>query len=840
MKTTVRAIFLAFVCCLLPAEEPVAILAHRCYSCHGSAKTAGLQLDSRETLLKGGKSGPSIHPGDPDKSLLIEAIRYQNPKLKMPPSGKLSDAEIALLADWVKDGAKYPDAPVQVAEYKIAPEQRAFWAYQPIKNPAAPAVKDAKWPKTNLDRFILAALEAKGMKPAVPADRRTLIRRASFDLTGLPPSPAEVEAFVADRSPDAFARVVDGLLASPHYGERWGRYWLDVARYSDDKLDSERDNPYPNAFRYRDWVIQAFNDDMPFDVFVKAQLAADHMPAAERGKYEPGLGFYALSPEFQDERVDATARGFLGLTVACAQCHDHKFDPIPTKDYYSMMGVFTSSHISEFPLVPEAEVKSWKDKKQRVDDQKQLIADFVKVQSDSLSAVLASRTADYMLGTDTSLDADTVERWKKYLAKTEKDHPFLNGWYASKSSKAALEFQTLVVAVNTEKNRIDEENKILLGLNPSRDALSQASLKSMERDRFVLWNEIYGSSGVVHYGDGKIDRFLGEAWKARLERMRADLKRLESDLPAQYPFLHVMADNDKPRDERIHLRGSQDTLGDVAPRRFLQILSTDGQKPFSEGSGRLDLANAIVSPANPLTARVIANRIWQHHFGQGLVRTPSNFGRQGDRPSHPELLDWLAQQLIDGRWSLKQLHREIMLSAAYQQSAAYNEAAFQSDPENRLLWRYNRRRLDAEALRDAVLAVAGDLDLSAGGPPVRMTEDFKRRTVYGFVSRRRLDGYLALFDFPNPNNTSEQRMETNVPLQRLFFMNSELMMREAEAFAARLKGSDTEKIQQAYELALGRPPLPLETKKALEFLKSGTWPQYAQALLSANEFSFVN
>lgn len=831
---------LSFVA-LLSADEPVAILAHRCFSCHAGAKLGGLQLDSREAALKGGKTGPALVPGDPEHSLLIQAVSHSHERLKMPPSGgKIPDSEISTLKTWVKDGAKYPEAPAKAREYVITSEQRAYWAFQPI--PAAtpaPAVSDAKWGKSPIDAFVLSKLEAKNLKPARPADRRTLIRRATLDLTGLPPTPADIDAFLADKSPDAFAKVVDRLLASPRYGERWGRYWLDVARYSDDKLDSERDNPYPNAYRYRDWVIQAFNDDMPFTEFVKAQIAGDQMPAGDRRKYEAGLGFYALSPEFQDERVDATSRGFLGLTVACAQCHDHKFDPIPTKDFYSLMGVFTSSKISEYPLAPEPEVKAWQAQKKAIDDQKKEIADFVRLQANSLAEIFAARTADYLTGSGADLDSETVERWKKYLEKPDKEHPYLKAWAASKSRKAAEDFQALVLSIAAEKKRIDDENHITLGLNPNRNDLSQASLKSLDRDKYVLWKDVFGNSGLFYYDDKKIDRFLGLAWKTRLDQMRAKLDAMEKALPPQYPFLHALEDVEKPKDEHIHLRGSSDNLGDIAPRRFLAILSKAEAPKFTQGSGRMELANAIADANNPLTARVIVNRIWQHHFGQGLVRTPSNFGRLGDRPSHPELLDWLARRLIENGWSMKKLHRDIMLSSAYAMGSAHDEAAFRVDPDNRMLWRFNRRRLDAEALRDSLLFVTGDLDPAAGGPPTRMADDFRRRAVYGFVSRRRLDGYLSLFDFPNPNATSEQRLETDVPLQRLFFMNSELMAKEAKILAEKLKGSDAEKIRTAYETIYGRPATPEEARVGLTFLKENSWPQYAQALLSAAEFSHM-
>ena len=827
------------------------VLAKNCYACHTGSKMGGLQLDSREHLLQGGKSGPAIVAGDPARSLLVRAIGYTDEKLKMPPAGKLPDDDIATLASWIKAGAVWPEtAPAEPAArksggYVITPEQRAFWAFQPVRNPAPPEVKDKSWAKSPIDRFILAKLEARGLKPAPPADKRVLIRRATFDLTGLPPTPEDVDAFVRDRSPGAFAKVVDRMLASPQYGERWGRYWLDIARYSDDKLDSTKETPYPNSFRYRDWVIQAFNQDMPYDLFVKAQIAGDQI----QPELEPALGFYALSPEFQDDRVDATTRGFLGLTVACAQCHDHKYDPIPTKDYYSLLGVFTSTEYYEYPLAPADVVKAYDTQKKNIEQQEKAIKDFVDRQSQELAEILAAKTARYMMaaakaGPAETLDPETLEKWIAYLQKPGKEHPYLAGWYAGPGKKAAEEFQSLLLSVNTEKKLIDDKNHITLGIDPSREKLSGASLLSLERDKYVLWRDFFGNKGVLRYDDKNIERFLAPEWKEHLNALQSELAAMKKQLPPQYPFLHAIRDTSKPANQRVHIRGSAANLGEEAPRRFLAILSKGEPAPFGKGSGRLELAEAIANPDNPLTARVMVNRVWQHHFGQGIVRTASNFGQLGDRPSHPELLDYLAHRFVESHWSIKTLHREIMLSSAYALSAAYSDKNYAADPGNRLLWRANRRRLDAESLRDALLFAAGDLDLKAGGPAAPLSEDNKRRAAYGFVSRKKLDGMLSLFDFPNPNSTSEQRLETNVPLQRLFFMNSGLVMQEAKALVGRLGDSDGEraKIIKAYKLLFNRDPTATELRLGNEFLRDSnhSWAQYAQVLLSSNEFSFVD
>ena len=398
------------------------VLAKNCYPCHTDSHMGGLRLDSAEAVRKGGNSGPPIVAGKPDESLLIQAIRRTHERIKMPPSDKLPDDEIAAIAKWVESGAVWPAnaATPSAPTYVITPEQRAFWAFQRVRSPAIPQVKDAAWTRGAIDRFILAKLEAQGLRPAPPADKRVLLRRATFDLTGLPPTPEEVDAFLGDRAADAFAKVVDRLLASPRYGERWGRYWLDVARYSDDKLNSTEEEPYPNAFRYRDWVIQAFNRDLPYNLFVKAQIAGDFLKSDDPSQYLPALGFYALSPEMQDERVDATTRGFLGLTVACAQCHDHKFDPIPQKDYYSLQGIFSSSQLHQVPLAPREVVEKWDAQKKELDKLQARLKDFVAEQTDQLGAILAGQTARFLLASRglapaDDLDAETLVRMKHYL-----------------------------------------------------------------------------------------------------------------------------------------------------------------------------------------------------------------------------------------------------------------------------------------------------------------------------------------------------------------------------------------------------------------------------------------
>src|SRR5581483_5385384 len=690
-----------------------------------------------------------------------------------------------------------------------------------------------------------------------------------------PPTPEDVDAFLKDTSAGAFAKVVDRLLASPHYGERWGRYWLDVARYSDDKLASTADAPYPNAFRYRDWVINAFNEDMPFDTFVKAQIAGDLLDPTNARNLVAGVGFYSLSPELQEDRVDATTRGFLGLTVACAQCHNHKYDPIPTRDYYALLGVFESTETSEFPLAPASVVKEYKQRKKQLDEQEEALKTFLNEQTATLEQVLGGKTSDYLLSAcrvlhnmppdeaakQLTLDRETLDRWVAYVKQSPRQQPYFDrydrlcrsGAPETEVKTAADEIQQLVLSVFREQRKIEEQNKIITGGATDEATLAKFQTRSLPRDKFVLWKDMFApprrgalrtETSVLYYGGEEIERFLPPLWKAYVGTLRDGVESLKRAMPAAYPFLQVLRDSDKPHDIRIHIRGNAENLGETAPRAFLSILSPGEPAPFRQGSGRLELAQAIANPQHPLTPRVMVNRIWQHHFGAGLVRTPSNFGKLGERPSHPELLDYLAYRFIRNGWSIKAMHREIMLSAAYQLSADDSADNYARDPDNRFVWHAVRRRLDVEALRDSLLSVSGKLDPVVGGPPAKLTDETNnRRTVYGFVSRRKLDDLLALFDFPNPNLTSEQRVATNVPLQQLFFLNSDMVLRCAEAMSRRITSEvgamDKAEVSRAYRVLFSREPNAREQEAALKFLRqNGSLGEYLQVLLSSNEFVF--
>jgi hypothetical protein len=921
------------------------VLAANCYDCHADGQMGGLRLDSREGLLKGGRSGPAVVPGDPDKSLLIQAVRQTSEKLKMPKGGRLKPGEIEALSDWVRAGAVWPasaaaagntpptaatagkpvdaasagntspiaataDKPADAAPasptYVITPEQRAFWSFQPLRKPPVPAVSPAASPKTDIDRFVLARLEKEGLKPVRAADKRTLIRRATLDLIGLPPTPDEIDAFEKDDAPDAFAKVIDRLLASPRYGEAWGRVWLDVARYGEDdyrSLDPKGRglNPYPNAYLYRDWVIKAFNDDMPYDQFVRAQLAADLLgDEATRARTLPALGFLGLGPWYYDngavevtraderhDRVDVVSRGFLGLTVGCARCHDHKYDAIPTKDYYSLAGVFMNTAYREYPLAPKGVVEEYTAQDKKIEKKEKLLEEFTRTESTQLAETLALQASKYMIAAwkltgepkqeiakivdAEKLDYELFDRWIKFLAKPPRFYPFLTKWQemiktggsAAEAKTLAEEFQALLLDVMFDKKEIKDENDILIakaltGTKKKEPAKLPSDfvtnddfcpncaleLKSLPVDRNSLWIDVFqrdlqeGFDPAQAYKDVKpgllvfrkwgLERQLGADRRRYVESLRTDIEALRKAQPPKYPFVHGVGDVEKPVNLKVSRRGSPYNLGPEEPRHFLAALSDGEPVPFSKGSGRLELADAILR--QPIAMRVIVNRIWKGHFGTGIVDSPSNFGVAGERPTHPELLDYLAQTFVDRKMSIKALHREIMLSAVYQSSADNVAANFEKDSGNRLYWRVDRRRMTAEQVRDSLLFVAGALDTKAGGPSVPLTPLVDRRTVYGKVSRYKLDEYLQLFDFPSPNLSAEKRFTTSVPLQRLFFMNSDFMQQQGERLARLVapEPDNTARIQKAYRLIFGRAASDSEVKAGLAFLTTEPLKQYQE------------
>ena len=1195
LRTWVSVVALAVVCCVageitFAVDDPAQVeffekkirpvLVEHCYKCHSGTTPilkGKLRVDFREGLMKGGDSGPSIIAGKPDESLLILALKYDG--FEMPPKGRLPDSVIRDFETWVKNGAVDPrETPATVTKAKTINFEEAakFWAFQTPKKHALPKLKNDSLVNTDLDRFVQARLEAKGLSLSPTADRRTLIRRAYLDMIGIPPTLDEVNAFLKDESPDAFATVVNTLLDSPHYGERWGRRWLDVARYGEDQAHTFKARNYPRGYLYRDWVIQSFNEDMPYDRFLTWQIAGDLIDEPRRHERLAALGLFALGPVYYaenvekdraaadewDDRIDTLTRGVLGLTVSCARCHDHKFDPITTQDYYGLAGIFSSTNYQERPVVSDEIVAARRAADDAVKEQQLSMDRFLLTESRGIRPTLISEIPDYFvagwkmlhlrkteknekklleqLGKETKLSQTLIKRWYEFLMpgsrRSESETAALAEWLKlvaaedddkdlSKDEDAAAAVRTLGeyfqklasekaprhkklfarfgenvafanaadlsevragiiplgnlfddsasvsldAAVKTDKfsavanaNRLGVDRvtqgwgtrtkiapdvdfdfrklgssshsygsivndgwqaggairtqgkqgssgkRLEQGIGMHANALVTFDLDEIRRagllpsdqkfqfkvDRAGINDDALGSNGSSHLAvivsRPHMDKAVSDAILASyvnckpvevdvddftyyfsgnpVEPLRANGKFASFDIlipseakhltlvttgagePADNPIssdhavfsgarleldplpeekLAATDGNDESIDEEqlkqdkadavllsrlfydegllalpaneaegklsveqksalaelktklgelkkvagqidvrmahslnegsgadlpIYLLGNPAKKGDLAPRAMPAIFTSGEKSAFApKGSGRLELARAIASPDNPLTARVIVNRVWAGHFGVGLVKTTSNFGKLGDRPTHPELLDWLAVQFVEQKWSLKKLHRDIMLSATYQQSSSFREDGNKVDPENQLVWRMNRRRLEVEPWRDSILAVSGELDRTPGGPPSNLDNaGFKRRTVYGFVSRHRLDELLRLFDFPDPSITAADRSVTTVPLQQLFVLNSDFMMQRARALTGQLNAAgladDEAKVRYAYELLFSREASDDEVSAATQFLQSGKddgdkisrWEQLSLALLGSNEFLFVD
>ncbi|MGE5193183.1 MAG: DUF1553 domain-containing protein [Deltaproteobacteria bacterium] len=922
------------------------VLVENCFACHGEKKQeAGLRLDSREALLKGADGGPVVMPGKPEESELVEAIR-QTGDLKMPPRGKLAPEAIAAIAEWVRMGLPWPKAAGEKAG-DAGRIEKSHWAFQPIRKPAAPAVKDAAWPQTDIDRFILQKLESQGLTPAPAADRRTLVRRATFDLIGLPPTPAETAAFEANPAPtpQAYANVVDRLLASSHYGERWGRYWLDVARYADNKGYVFFEEPsFPWAYAYRDWVIRAFNADLPYDQFIVQQLAADQLPLGPDKQPLAALGFLTIGGHFMsnvhdifDDRIDVVTRGLLGLTVTCARCHDHKYDPIPQADYYSLYGVFRSS--SE-PIVPPAfqkvpETEEYEYYELELATRRIRLDQFLTRKHTELVTGARTRVAEYLLAAHASRDQPStedfmllipqgdihptvVQRYWLYLQKTRKQHdPVWAPWHAlaaipegefvAKSPGLCADLaahndparplnplvvQALVAKPPQSMKEVAQRYSELLGRIDKQwqEALQKAQEAGQpppvgltdpneEQIRLVFYSPDAPANVPMVTGWGVLTLLPDREAQGEYQKLLKDLESWMMHGPQAPPRAMVLVDDPAPYEPRIFLRGNPNRTGNLVPRRFIGFLNEKPQA-FKHGSGRLELARAIATRDNPLTARVLVNRIWLHHFGAGLVRTASDFGVRSEPPSHPELLDYLAATFVDQGWSIKRLHRQIMLSAVYQQASASPplskggaggggstanadsgfrisevenpKSAALVDPENRLLWKMPRRRLDFEALRDSLLAVSGTLDEKVGGPSVNLLAGSNRRSVYGSIDRLALPGLLRTFDFPSPDATSAQRDNTTVAPQALYLMNGPLALDCARKALARpeIAGAKdySRRIDLLHRLVFSRAADDEDRKIADEFFgpdpasrESGAiWERYVHALLLTNEFAFVD
>ncbi|MHA3774254.1 PSD1 and planctomycete cytochrome C domain-containing protein [Verrucomicrobiota bacterium sgz303538] len=915
-------------------EQKIApILSDSCFKCHSHAEgktKGGLALDSREALLKGGDDGHVIVPGDPGKSMMIERVLSKDPDEKMPPKeATLSQQQIADLTAWIKMGAPDPRstaASAPLVGYKNS-NAKNHWAWQPIRAQAVPAVTNAAWPKTPVDSFVLAKLEASKITPSAPAERATLIRRAYFDLIGLPPMPWEVQAFVDDKSPSAWEKVIDRLLASPHYGERWGRYWLDVSRYSDTKGDANRrESPvYASAWTYRDYVIDAFNQDKPYDRFILEQLAADKLNLGQDKRPLAGLGFLTLGDRFNNnkndiinDRIDVVTKGFLGLTVSCARCHDHMFDPIPQKDYYSLHGIFASTvEPKDNPIITaQTDAAQYQDylkaREAALSEAKQYAEGiFTDIQQtfrgnvgDVLMASVASGSerAQYLKrigGRPREIEemlrfvrqggllrrSPVLAPWYQFVQLPASEFaeraPVLAARVANGGDNRRFPINQAVAAMFKGKSprslqevagyyaelftkvvqRIDEEKAAqqtaaaqhpasvvgatakALALPPvttlasankaanldsfSKTAGSAEPSPSISDAAFAeLRYAPFPRDPLVSFDPEEDTRLLPQRAQNRLATLLQAVSKVDLTHPGAPKRAMAVEDAAKPINSPVFIRGEANNRGEVVPHRFLEILSGPNRPEFTDGSGRLELAQAIASKSNPLTARVMVNRIWLHHFGEGIITTPDDFGTQAAPPSHPELLDYLASRFMQSGWSVKAMHKLIMLSATYQQQSDTNPKYAEMDPNNRLLWRYNIRRLEFEPIRDSLLYIAGKLDTKVGGQPVNiLSEPYSmRRSVYGYIDRANLPEMMNHFDFANPGMPLGKRHETTVPQQALFMMNSPLMVEIARRLLDRQEmapaDTDEKKIHALYWMIYQRPPKPDEVQLGLQFIAS--------------------
>lgn len=965
------------------------VLIQRCYGCHSAASKpvmGGLRVDSLDALKKGGTRGPALVPGDLDHSLLMSAIQ-QTGTLKMPPAGKIPDAEIAMFAQWIKMGAPWGK------DVTISAKTAPFWAFVKPTLPAPPQPNNQKWARNPIDRFVLARLEEKGLTPAPQATRRDLIRRVAFDLTGLPPSPEEVAAFETDKSTDAYARLIDRLLASPRYGERWGRHWLDVARYADTNgLDENL--VFLNAWRYRDYVVRAFNQDKPYDQFIREQLAGDLLPKPDSRDSEDeyyqrltATGFLSLGGKMLaeddpvkmemdiiDEQVEATGRAFMGLTIGCARCHDHKFDPIPTADYYSLAGIFKSSKTMEnfkvvavwheHILAPEADREKIRQHQKRVDEKKKEITAVQRPANEVLQKAARANLAKYLLA------AHQLQRFEKHElpamgSKAAIVKPGVNVWtvdvpaagsyqidfrYQSENATPAKLFinDTLVksnalakafldpswraegifslpagqvkvrlegaakgrtvsdIALSRSELAPDEQPKtpeqLAMDLELNSDYIARIAdyLSRNEDSPNSVFHEWYKSghteadaralqakfdaanaAWLEHKKTGPYrealydpngafgvirapERFYDTATLARYKALDAELKEIEKAEP-QFPRAMGVTEG-TPTNLKINIRGSHINLGEERPRQFLSAIAGGKQIPIDDKrSGRLELADWIASPDHPLTARVMMNRVWRWHMGSGIVRSVDNFGKLGDAPDNQALLDYLAVKFVESGWSLKAMHRLILMSNTYQMSTAHNARAAEIDPDNRMLWRYPRRRLEAEEIRDSIFSVTGQLDSASGGPCLpSKTKDRQyvnhkeleysknRRAVYMPIVRSGLYDVFQTFDYGDPAVVNGDRSTTTVAPQALFMMNGGVVLEQSMKWAQSLLRdypNETARIDAIWRRAFARTPSGVEKDRALSHLAKArqllnddgkAWQSLCRAVIGTNEFIFLD
>ncbi len=995
------------------------LLATHCYECHGGAESrGGLKLDSMEALLKGNAHGPALVVGDPDKSALLKVVHYDG-AIKMPPTGKLRPEEIAALTAWVKMGAPWPTMkgagaatnPGQAPDLVLTPAQKNFWSFRPIVKHAPPNVKNSAWCLSPLDRFILAKLEEKGMKPAPSADRPTLIRRAYFDLIGLPPTPEQVVAFVGDKAPDAWAKVIDSLLANSHYGERWGRHWLDLVRYSDSN-GLDENVAFANAYRYRDYVVDAYNKDVPYNLFMTEQLAGDLMPPADpetQNARVTATGFLSLGAkvlaepdkeklvmDIVDEQIEVTSKAFMGLTVACARCHNHKFDPIATKDYYALAGIFKSTKTmaslntvamwQERPLLNQQSQTEMAEHERKIKEAETalnavkgqanaaLLAEFHKDSGKYLQAawelaqqaepisiaetpvkpgdparieILATKfnrgnvnrdTDNYGKGIGVINNVTTPD-----VAEYDVNIPTA-GNYQVELRYASGESRPVHLVLNGKLVKEDAAGKITGSFFPDGQKWELQGVFPFSQGKNVF--KIESAIAIPHFNKILIVpvkrrpdsapirtaeqiaaqygvnvslvrhsvRFLGDVKSDPSKFAAVDLESAVSKFAARVtvpdkpdelysdslkkqvaaadkkfqafktneikPPMVMAVEEGKVEDCRVHVRGDTQSLGDAVPRHFLTVLGGDKIVAKPGQSGRLELAQWLSNPDNPLTSRVEVNRIWQGHFGNGIVKTSENFGLLGTPATHPELLDWLARTFTEQGWSVKKLHRLIMLSNTYKMSTVADPKsailADKFDTENTLLWHMPRLRLDAEPFRDSILAVSGDLDLTMGGSLLTIANhdyvtndqsgnaaqyNAHRRGIYLPIIRNALYDMFQAFDFGDPTMVNPHRAMTTVAPQALFVMNSPFVLEQAKVFAGQLLDqktlSDTDRVKLAYMRAYSRPATSEEALKCQNFLaKYGdsltalepdpakrrlrAWASLCQIILASNEFLYVN
>ncbi len=882
------------------------LLVTHCYECHsGKERNGGLQVDYRDGLLGGGDSGPALQPGHPEKSLLIQAIHYKNPDLKMPPKAALPPSDVAILERWISIGA--PDTRVQPSDSQspsptgmTVEAGRKFWSMQPVVSVVLPIVSNTEWVSTPIDHFVLAKLEANQIRPAPTADRRDLIRRITFDLTGLPPNSDEMDAFLADESPNAFDQVIDRLLASPQYGVRWGRHWLDVARYADSN-GLDENIAFGNAWRYRDYVIQSFNADKPIDTFITEQLAGDLLPNSDP-ESKTGTGFLVLGakvlaePDREklimdtiDEQLDTIGKAFLGMTLGCVRCHDHKFDPILQSDYYALAAIFKSTrtfgptntgaikHWNEISFASPAELESLKTVNAEIALHQAALSKAKSAAFTKLRTRVKSMATEYLVAAmsitpemplhEVALIAEPLGLHPRVLFHCRRflafnpDHPLFRKWHelAASSDKAGVDSHYRNLFQRAEEALAEAKLK-----DPKANSLSDPVLESAR----VAINDLTGFLAVPPKAEFAFD----EETLQEINTLATKARLVESFAADETSVMGVV-DQQVLAGIPIHIRGSHRNLGETIPRNFPKVMGAAGESPIlsRKQSGRLELARWITSPSHPLTSRVFVNRLWRWHFGTGLVASTENFGVLGDKPSHPELLDYLARTFIESGWSTKELHRMILRSNTYQMSTMSNdrESASNLDPENRWLWKFPKQRMDAEEIRDSILAASGMLDMAIGGKsiPLRNRQfvfdhtsidntryDSLRRAAFLPVVRNNMYTFFEQFDFPDPTMPTGSRNTTTVAPQALLMMNSDLVMNAAKQIATSLASNYSNyvnRIECLYQVVLGRKPMEMELNRAIAFLEDAVeknsigseqqrWILLCHSLLVCNEAIFIN